>query len=182
METMNLLKKSNKLAAIPVDIRTKPEDVAFGLDELIMFMGQQVIVALYDTGYDITATACEKMYDLPFYMAVGNKLPQHIDTDSLILLSATVLDPASLPYNLDVVEEAFVIYDEWDSNRFYSMEKVVAKVEETFEMFDEASIDDFTILAGVELPLAQKLVLIRRINNWSELNKEISDGRDILDS
>jgi hypothetical protein len=182
MKTTNLLKRNGRLIDIPIDIMTKPEDVALGLDELIMFMGQRIIVALYDTGYDITAAACERVYDLPFYMAADNKLPQYIDVDSLILLSAIVLDPANLPYDLDDAEEAFVIYDEWDLSRFYSMERVASKVEETFETYNESSIDDFIILAGTELLLAPKLTLIRRLEGWIELNKEVSDGRNILDS
>jgi hypothetical protein len=119
---------------------------------------------------------------LPFYMAADNKLPQYIDVDSLILLSAIVLDPANLPYDLDDAEEAFVIYDEWDLSRFYSMERVASKVEETFETYNESSIDDFIILAGTELLLAPKLTLIRRLESWIELNKEVSNGRNILDS
>jgi len=182
MKTMNLLGKSNRFANIPVEIRTLPEEVALGLDELIMFMGQQAVVSLYDTGYDITAAACEKIYDLPFYIAADNKLPKCIVEESLILISATVLDPENLPYELDALEEAFVIYDEWDFGRFNSMEKVVGKVEETFETFGESSIDDFIILSGTELFTVQKRVFIQRIETWRERNKETSYGRNVFDS
>lgn len=179
---MNLPKRSSRFANIPVDIRTKPEDVAFGLDEMIMFMGQRTTVALYDTGYDITATACQKVYDLPFYAAVDNKLPQHINGEALILFSGIVLDPANLPYELSVREEALVIYDEWDFTRFRHMEEVADKVEKTFGIYDESKIDDFVILAGTELLLAQKLMFMQRVETWRELNKEASYGRSIFDS
>lgn len=182
MATMNLLKRSNRFTDIPVDIRTKPEDVAFGLDEMVMFMGQRITVALYDTGYEITVTACQKIYDLPFYTAVDNKLPQHIDEEALILFLGVVLDPANLPYELGIRDEALVIYDEWDFTRFGSMEGVVNKVEKTFEIYDESGIDDFVILSGTELFLAQKLIFIERIKDWRELNKEASHGRNIFDS
>ena len=168
VKTMNLLKKSDRFKNIPVDIKTLPEDVAFGLDELIMFMGQRIIVVLYDTGYDISATACKKLYDLPFYVAADNKLPKHIAEESLIMASAVVLDPENLPYELDSGEEAFIIYDEWDFNRFDDMEKVADKVEETFRTYDESSIGDFIILTGVELLSRPKLALMRRIETWRE--------------
>ena len=180
--TMNLPKRSDRFTNIPIDIRTKPEDVAFGLDEMIMFMGQRITVVLYDTGYDITATACEKIYDLPFYAAVDNKLPQHVNEEALILFSGIVLDPANLPYELDVKEEALVIYDEWDFTRFDDMKSVVDKVEATFETFDESIIDDFVILAGTELLPAQKLIFMQRIDTWRELDKESNYGRNVFDS
>lgn len=185
-----MLKKSDRFKNIPVDIRTRPEDVAFGLDELVMFMGQRVTVVLYDTGYDISATACKKLYDLPFYIAVDNNLPKHIAEESLIMLSAVILNPENLPYELDFGSEAFVIYDEWDFNRFDDMEQVVNKVEETFRIYDESSIDDFIILTGVELLSRPKIALMRRIESWrdmaweelKELNEGVSNGGTILDS
>ena len=180
--TMNLPKRSDRFTNIPVDIRTKPEEVAFGLDEMIMFMGRRAFVALYDTGYDITATACEKIYDLPFYTAVDNKTPNDVGEEALILFSGTVLDPENLPYELDVREEALVIYDEWDFARFDDMESVVGKVESTFETFNESSINDFVILSGTELLFAQKLIFMRRVRTWRELDKESNYGRNIFDS
>lgn len=176
MKTMNLLKKSDRFRNIPVDIKTLPEDVAFGLDELIMFMGQRVTIILYDTGYDISATACKKLYDLPFYIAVDNKLPKYIVEESLIMISAVILDPENLPYELDLGEEAFVVYDEWDFNRFDDMEKVVDKVEETFRKYNESSIDDFIILAGIELLSRPKVALMRRIEAWRDMAQEELDG------
>ena len=190
MKTMNLPKKSDRFRNIPVDIRTSPEDVAFGLDELIIFMGRRVTIVLYDTGYDISATACKRLYDLPFYIAVDNKLPKHIAEESLIMVSATVLNPENLPYELDPGEEAFVIYDEWDFNRFDDMGKVADKVEETFRTFDEPSIDDFIIFTGIELLSRPKLALMRRIESWRDMAQEELDelsggtgnGGIILDS
>jgi len=180
MATTDLLKRSNLFTNVPVDIRTLPEEVAFGLDELIMFMGQKVFVILYDTGHDITATACKKLYDLPFYASVDDRLPKHIEEDSSMLLSVTLLNPADLPYRLEGLEEAFMIYDEWESNRFDSMEEVASKVEETFETYNESDIDDFIIMSGVEMSAGPKLALIRRIETWRELNKEASHGRNIF--
>jgi hypothetical protein len=155
MKTMNLQKKSD----VPSDIKTKPEDVAVGLDELIMFLGQHISILLYyDDGNagEISSVACGRMYDLAFYAAENKIFPQHIDEDNAMLLSAAVLDPEDLPFSVESDEEVFVIYEEWDFNRY----------EYTYP---SASIEDFIVLSGKELSERPKKALIRRVEYWRDI-------------
>jgi len=166
MKTTNLQKKGDK----PEDIRTEPQDVAVGIDALITFMGQQVGVLLYDSSTDVEVIACPRLYDLPYYAVENKMFPKTVDEESLMILSVAVLDPENLPYEINSDEEVFVIYDEWDFNRYDSVVAVTKNIENIIKTYPNASIEDFIIMIGRELMVHSKRAFISRIDYWRAMS------------
>jgi len=165
MKTTNSQKKSDR----PKDIKTKWEDVAVGLDELIMFLGQRTGVLLYDSSTDIEAIACDRVHDLPYYVVENKMFPKDIAEECFIILSVTVLDAEDLPYEIDPDEELFVIYDEWDFSRYDNMAEAVRNIEYTIKTYPNAVIEDFIVMVGRELMAHAKQAFINKINYWRDV-------------
>lgn len=171
MKTMNL-RKRNK---IPSEIKTGPEEVALGVEELVLFLDRKAIVVLYDDGINISAIACERLYDIPFYAAFHNFLPSDVTEESITMLSAVVLDSEELPYEIkEPDEELFIIYDEWDLSRHLDMELATADIEYTLKTYPGSDIEDFKVLLGRELPVTVVRAFINRVHVWREINGEQS--------
>jgi len=166
---MNLPKspvKSSRFGEIPVDILSPHEDVVVGCNNMISLLGRHATICIYDEDIHLIAVACERLYDLPFFVSRANVLPRQIEGDRLMVLSATILNPENLPYEFDNDHRAFVIYDAWDYNECKNMPEVVEKVESLFRIFPDAEIDKFLILEGSRLAPRVEATVLGRIEYW----------------
>ena len=165
MKMTSLVKRHD----VPHTIITDPNEVAMGAAEISRFRGKTLSVLLHDDATDIELIACQRPYDLPYYVAVSGVLTSNTSKDGLSLLRVKVMDPTNLPYEMVFDEEAFVIYDEWDYCQFFNIKDVVNAVEQTIRIYRNTDVEqDFVVLIGYEMGNDILDLLLERVNKWKE--------------
>ena len=173
----SLVKKSD----VPDDVITEPYEVAAGSNELNKFRGKKMAILIYDDGADIELIACYRSRDLPFYVFKSGLLADRSPDDNLSLLHATVWDPSSLPYTINLDEEAFLLYDHWDYRQFSNIGGIVSTIEQIFRIYSNADIDkDFLVLIGQELGSNLLELMVSRIQRWEEYERVTCHNKKYL--
>jgi hypothetical protein len=147
---------SQKSDKTPPVIWTRPEAVIYELSEIPSFIGKRVLLVIHHAGVDleIIGVALDegRLQDLPSYAAKNRSISFDLNETSFTLMSAVVLDPENLPYEINAGEEVFVIYDEWNFNGYSTMEAAARNIEYTIGMRTNSQIEDFIVLVGREFP------------------------------
>jgi len=149
-----------------MDIDTKK--VILTIDHLNAHHNEPVFLLVLDDKYSIRMIGCRTIADIhkyAIYYSIFNA-EDLLDPDKFILLKATPIDPTDLPYELHIIDEAFVIYEDWYiSGPLENMRDVTMDIEEMFEAFADSEIEDFAVLVGRSVGEHLKEGMIRRLKN-----------------
>jgi hypothetical protein len=139
------------------------------IEDLQQLAGYTLSVLMYDTGIDIEVVACELLRDLPYYASKVRVFSESSDQNKFILVRAEIIDPNVLPFELDDGQEAFIIYDNWDFDRFSSTFSAGKNIEQTFNTYGGVNIDkDFLVMIGRELPKQVLGLILSRMSYFAE--------------
>lgn len=157
-----------------IHVKTKPDEVIYdscyhNKGELHKFVDQRLTVMIYHDDVDISLMACPDPSDMPYYAVRNRVFPRHINIDLFMMISATVLDPMDLPYEIPDNEEVFVIYDCWQFSRYISMEDAARNIEDMLKSFPYGSIDDFLVLVGTEFETNVVRKFIEKIDYYQSI-------------
>jgi hypothetical protein len=118
--------KSTKVANIPNWVQSSVQDISISASDVRKRIGsyQYIIIADCDTSMDIVAAPHAK--DVPFYAAYFRVFKNsEMEPGKRVFLHGRVMDPESLPYEIESGQHVFVLFDEWFFQMFNSMAKAI---------------------------------------------------------
>lgn len=125
---------------------------------------KSIFVLLSYTNNSVDIIGSPHTQDLAYYAKHFSVFDTKIDPDLFMLLKVVPQDPRDLPFALAIMDDAFVIYDDWYmSDTLSSMEEVTKEIEDLFETFTEAKIEDFAVLIGRIMGDNIKKAILRQI-------------------
>ncbi len=149
--------------------RTNIDDIIISTSHFGSSYGKPIFVLLSETNSSIDILGAPHTQDIAYYANHFSVFNNKIDPDLFILLKVVPQDPRDLPFALSLMDDAFVIYDDWYmSNPLPNMEKATKAIEDLFETFTEAKIEDFAVLIGRTMGDDVKKAILRQIEHYDK--------------
>ena len=148
---------------IPDWVKVSPKELCLDGYEINMkYTGEKIYVMMIDNDASINMIACQcpHLKCISFYANYFDVFKTHFEPEEVILAKVNVMDSTNLPFEAPEGETIFLIYEDWYLMEHESMADVTSDIETVISTHRDASIKDFCILMGNELPDGLKKSLL----------------------